>query len=48
MAENNGKLFYISEIACLSPVAGIPASQVRHLPIMHHFPHKAKLGYFRP
>ena len=35
--------FYISEIPCLSPVAGIPASQVRHLPIMHHFPHKAKL-----
>ena len=46
--------FYTLKIPCLSPVAGIPASQVRHLPIMHYFPHKANLilylplGYFRP
>ena len=35
--------FYILEIPCISPVAGIPASQVRLLPIMHQFPHKAKI-----
>ena len=35
--------FYILEIPCLSPVAGIPASQLRHLPIMHHFLHEANL-----
>ena len=45
MAKNNRKLqlFYILEIPCLSPVAGIPASQIRHLPIRQHFPHKVKL-----
>ena len=31
--------FIFLEIPCISP--GIPASQV-HLPIMQHFPHKAK------
>ena len=36
-------IIYILEIPSLSQVAGIPASQVRHLPIMHYFPHKVKL-----
>ena len=45
MAENNGKLkFIFLEIPRIhaSPAAGISASQVQHLPIMQHIPHKAK------
>ena len=44
MVENNEKLqlLYFRDTP-ISPVADIPASQVRHLPIMHYFPHKATL-----
>ena len=34
--------FIFLEIPRISPAAGTSASQVRHLPIMQHFPHKAK------
>ena len=44
MVENNEKLqlLYFRDTR-ISQVADIPASQVQHLPIMHHFPHKATL-----
>ena len=44
MVENNEKLqFLYFRDTLFKPVADIPASQVWHLLIMHHIPHKAKL-----
>ena len=44
MVENNEKmqLLYFRDTR-IRPVADIPASQVRHPTIMHHFSHKATL-----